>query len=230
MKTISLNLGLSKFVAASILLSTFECSASIISDEIFDNSNWSAMVVSSIGGATHSTQQELAGGNPDEYRFMLHDFSGAGHIRVFHEYLNASYNPSIQGAISTITYSEDRIIFNPFFSGAEIGSAAAIMQEGKVFIGPHAEYSNTSWDTLLQESLTMLDFIASDLTNPNFLETGSKITFGYFRSNTTGGFTPQTEHGIDNWSVSINPVPAPAAVWLFGSGLIVLLGIRKNKS
>ena len=36
--------------------------------------------------------------------------------------------------------------------------------------------------------------------------------------------------GLDNVIVSTNPVPVPAAVWLFGSGLIGLIGMRKKVS
>ena len=37
--------------------------------------------------------------------------------------------------------------------------------------------------------------------------------------------------GTGNCSISVNPVPVPAAIWLFGSGLIGLTGvIRRNKA
>ncbi len=230
MKIINLNFQFPHILGALFFLTTFECSATSISDGLFNASSWRATLLESTGGANHSVQQALTGGNPDQYRFMTHNFSGAGNLVVFHEYLDASYNPSLEGAINSITYSEDRIFFNPPFSGAAIGAAAAIMQDGKVFFGPSSTYTSTSWTTLEQDSLTMLDFVANDSTNPDFLETGSEIIFGYARSNSTGGFTGQTRHGIDNWLVTINPVPVPAAVWLFGSGLVGLIGIRKKAS
>jgi len=35
--------------------------------------------------------------------------------------------------------------------------------------------------------------------------------------------------GTGNCSVSVNPVPVPAAIWLFGSGLVGLTGISRRK-
>jgi len=35
--------------------------------------------------------------------------------------------------------------------------------------------------------------------------------------------------GTGNCSVSVNPVPVPAAMWLFGSGLVGLIGISRRK-
>ena len=34
---------------------------------------------------------------------------------------------------------------------------------------------------------------------------------------------------FDNTSMSVNAVPVPAAVWLFGPGLIGLIGIARRK-
>lgn len=53
-------------------------------------------------------------------------------------------------------------------------------------------------------------------------------------SNTVNGWgffagTPYTEVFSVNFVEVINPVPVPAAVWLFGSGLVGLAGIARRK-
>ena len=48
----------------------------------------------------------------------------------------------------------------------------------------------------------------------------------------SGCITPGSANisGTGDCSVSINPVPVPAAIWLFGSGLIGLIGISRRKA
>ena len=35
---------------------------------------------------------------------------------------------------------------------------------------------------------------------------------------------------MDNLNVTVAPVPVPAAVWLFGSGLMGLIGVARRKT
>jgi hypothetical protein len=59
--------------------------------------------------------------------------------------------------------------------------------------------------------------------------TDTNINAGDFSS---GCITPGSANmsGTGDCSVSLNPVPLPAAIWLFGSGLIGLVGISRRKN
>jgi len=70
----------------------------------------------------------------------------------------------------------------------------------------------------------MLGYIPdSGATTPAHIRTGMAWGFGGISANATAEFTV-TAHG------SITTVPIPPAVWLFGSGLIGLIGLAKRKA
>ena len=39
----------------------------------------------------------------------------------------------------------------------------------------------------------------------------------------------RSRYSVTNWSVSVSPVPVPAAVWLFGTALIGLVGMSRRR-
>src|SRR4051794_36723265 len=81
----------------------------VITDGTFANSDWTTMVYVEVSqnGDSHSEGQ-TTGGNPGTCRQMHIVISGLGTVSAFHKYNGASYNPSVQGAISSIDYSEDQ--------------------------------------------------------------------------------------------------------------------------
>ena len=38
-----------------------------------------------------------------------------------------------------------------------------------------------------------------------------------------------SQYSVSNWSISVSPVPVPATLWLFGTGLIGLIGFSKRR-
>ncbi|SLM28898.1 exported hypothetical protein [Desulfamplus magnetovallimortis] len=74
----------------------------------------------------------------------------------------------------------------------------------------------------------------------NFLSSSSPTQFQAYYNDTTGGYfwlmeditvSDSDRDYNDLWaSVGKTAVPVPAAVWLFGSGLIGLIGLRRKKS
>lgn len=203
-------------------LSSFAASI-IISDEDFANSSWIVIVNQLTPGESQTATQSLTGGNSDAFRSMTHGFSGSGTLSVFHQYNDSAYTPATAGAILSLDYSEDQIQFNPPFSGAQIGATPALLQDGIVYVGPGINFSSTSWAAASLAGLTAADFTAfGGSANPDFSETGSAIHFGFQRFNSTGGVVSETQHGIDNWSVTLetNSVPDTESAWaLLGLGL-----------
>ncbi len=191
-----------------------------INDTEFAAADWAATVTSSSGGATQSVSQPATGGNPGAYRHMTHVLPGNSNIVVVHQYLGASYNPSLQGAIDSVDYTEDHIQFNPPFAGAAIGASPALKQAGVWYFGPDLTFTTLNWQTANLTGLTQLDFTGPGGSHPDFTASGGEITFGFHRSNTNSsggakgtndikGLGYSTNNGIDNWAYTIHGQSLP---------------------
>jgi hypothetical protein len=162
-------------------------------------------------GGTTTVTQEITGGNPDFYRRITNTVAAPGTgtsiIFVFHKYLSGTYDPGIQGAIASIDYSEDSIMFSGFGEGQ--ASSPALIQAGVVYYYPLYLLTNQSnWTTQTISGLTAADFSSvpwiAPLTHPDFSVAGDPIVFGFQRSNSTShGYT--IVGGIDNWTLRAYP-------------------------
>lgn len=207
-----------------------------LSDQVFDDADWTIATLELGGGGIVNASQALTGGNLGEYRNVVNEVvNGPGTIRGFHLNTTAVYDPSTQGAIASLDYYEDSIMFDGFGQGQ--ASAAALFQDGIYYYSTRRVLANqlNSWTSQSILSLTALEFTDGNLATPDFSSSGGLITFGFARSNSipgAGGYI--IDAGIDNWAVSINtvnPVPVPAALWLFGTALFGLAGLRRcNKT
>jgi len=218
----------------SLLAMLRAANAMTIADTEFNANNWTEAVLYSSGDAAQSAARKPTGGNPGAYRHMTHVLPASTSIGVAHRFLGASYDPASQGAIDSLDYTEDHIELSPPFTGAAIGATPALFQGGTWFFGPDLTFSNLTWQSVVLTGLTASDFSAGG-SNPDFSAAGDMLYFGFWRSNsnssTTTGYT--TVSGIDNWSFTIHgrppaAVPAPAAIWLFGTGLIGLFVMRRK--
>ena len=176
---------------------------------------------------------QISGGNPGAYRETIHDWQvkvDGIQIRFAHLFTPISYDLSAQGANNSIAFEMD----------AKVDSAPQVNSIGFRFLveqdGIFYEANNNGLvlvDTLwndINSVLTATDFVAIGGTNnPDFSIAGSPIRFGYVTRNggSNTGQTLQSVGGVDNWSVTI--VPIPATVWLFGSGLLGLIGVARHK-
>lgn len=115
-------------------------------------------------------------------------------------------------------------------NGGADGDAVALLSGGMLidslayegigsFLGTYAEGGNATID----DSNSIVISIAR---LPNGLD--SNINASDFNS---ACLTPGSSNisGTGDCSVAVNPVPVPAAIWLFGSGLIGLIGISRRK-
>jgi hypothetical protein len=202
--------------------------ATVFSDATFNGTDWGItnLQVGTGGGGAASGLQANTGGNPGDFRRVFNVVmfnpgpSPTAGVFGIHLRTAAVYDPSSQGAIKTIDYSEDAILF----SGSQSWSPA-LMQGG-------AYYLPLPTSSFLQYPL----FGA----NPDFSGSGGPITFGFVRGSLTVGPPGTAEGGIDNWfitvrphgEVTLTPVPGLSGVGIaalaVGLAIVALWRVRKR--
>jgi len=188
--------------------------ALVIAESDFLDSNWEAEAVSTSGAVVEwpIVRQTSGGLGNSAYRSMTHsigpatDCGASCTLVVFHEILAGSYNPSEQGAINYIDYSEAQRIIMPAVEGGAVDWTFAVIQNGRrwnVFTET-PQFTNLNWATSGLCGLTAEDF-GSPANHPDFSAGGSEISFAYIRSNTNTSETNTSTsvHGIDDFKVVI---------------------------
>ena len=193
-------------------------SAEGFSDGDFDDADWSVSTITFGNGGVSSGDRMPSGGSPNAYRQVTINVSAAPSPAEFSAVWSiplrsgAVYDPSTQGAIVSIDYSEDARLFS---GSAPAGQtvAPALRQGADFYIPAGMTVPETSWTAKPFSSLTESDFflIQDDLIDadqhPDFSATGGPIEFGFGRGNSTaiGGAGFSTVTGIDDWLITIHP-------------------------
>ncbi len=167
------------------------------------------------------------GGNPGLQRRHIHEVDSGDRVWTIGINRNVSYDPTVSGAIESLDFSID-LLEDPGIGGSS-GVGLIIEQGGILFIGGGGAFSASSFSVFAVSGLMEHDFDSRDLNTsvpggiqPDFVS-GAPIFFGYTLANTVeGSGSLVLSHRADNWSVTVNPIPVPAAVWLFGSALLLL--------
>src|SRR5262249_55714009 len=150
-------------------------------DGEFAPADWQLETVTSGGGGTVSVAQQTTGGDPGAFR-QVTDNVGSGPdysiIDGYHWRVGATYDPSTQGAISTIDYSEDAILFSGGGDGE--GSGVAIKQAGVIYYAGYHVTPESTWTHHAYAGLTADDF-AQGGNRPDFSSNGAPIQFGFIR-------------------------------------------------
>jgi hypothetical protein len=125
---------------------------------------------------------------------------------VVHRRLAATYDPSEQGAIRYIDYTEAQRVITPAFEGGGVGWTFAVIQNGRRY-NVFAEtplFTNLNWATRGLCRLPSEDF-GSPGNHPDFSAAGAELTFAYVRSNTNMSeiSTLTSVHGIDDFKVVV---------------------------
>ena len=220
---------------ACLAVISFNSSAAIVADTEFNDTDWSSTkVIDTTAGssATSTNTQQLSGGNPGAYRQTIHDWAvtvDGVNIEFAHLFTPTSYNLGSLGAINALVFDMDaKVDLAPQVNA--IGFRFLVEQDGTFYASDStAILVGTGWNDI-SATLSEPDFVVlGGVGNPDFSTAGSPIRFGYVTRNggSNTGRTLQSIGGVDNWSVTV--VPIPAAVWLFGSGLIGLIGIARRK-
>lgn len=167
------------------------------------------------GTASGSVSLQSSGGNPGMFRQSTHNATANDWLITGGLNTNAIYDPSASGEIFAIDFSID-LLEDPNVPG-ESGWQFILSQGDVVYYSlPLLVFSNSQWQSFKLFSLTASDFDTSpnaglpggtpNNQHPNFTTSGSPITFGYALGNfVVGGPTLTLHHGIDNWSVVVNP-------------------------
>ncbi len=227
-------LGLVFLIVAFVNHAAFAGSVTF-SDGTFNDTDWYADVIKYSGPSpSFSAYQAVSGGNLGAYRNVQQHYGGDGGIWLGHWLDDATYNPSAQGAITTIDSSFDLILFD----GGDSDTVAYMIlleQDGVVYQAGYTlttiEPTINQWVHHAYSNLTADDFldVFSNTLHPDFSASGGLMELGFISANGTSGFSPTgTSSGIDNWSVSISSVPLPPAILFFVSGLLSIMGLRKS--
>lgn len=169
-------------------------------------------VVPGTGPGTSSfngSSVQASGGNPGAYRKTTHTITYGD--RIYSGGLNTSavYTPATSGAISAIDFASD--LQDPDFGTS--GWVLILEQNGTLYFAVRGlGFSSSAWESFTLKSLTEQDFdttppgLDPNNEHPDFSAGGGPIIFGYVMTNSLPGpGTKIVNHGIDNWSITINP-------------------------
>jgi hypothetical protein len=188
--------------AANAATITFDDSAPSGSSFNYTDSGYSeaGFTVMSIGGSGVYT---IDGGNPTAPNLTDYlDIQGGTGAFVLTENTGASFSLSGFNA-AQIAQTSGSLSYQITVTGA-LSSGGTVTSQFVPWGAP--QFSSVNW-----RSFVLPDTFV-DLTSVTFAQTG------------TGNFTV-----YENISVEVSSIPVPAAAWLFGSGLLGLIGVARRK-
>jgi hypothetical protein len=198
---------------------------------------------------TITTGQSLGNGNPaPDWQVRFTQPRSPNLINSIQGFINTTfqYNPSLQGAIDTIDFSNDRFVefgqtLNPLISTF---SRVLLLQGGKYYLAAFADpFARGSWFTssttgLVDTSFNELDFVTGvtdSTSHPDFSATGGLVEFG-FASRLNVQFNDivlDALYGFDNLSFKLqtegNVVPEPATLLLVAAAMAGLGFSRRGR-
>lgn len=199
----------------------------VFSDSEFASGDWFYEVGAWGGGAGFSTQ-ELSGGNPGAYRLInLSMTAGTGGAGLYAFKSTAVHDPSTQGAIASVAFSEDLRMVVGSVPGMSSGSM--LLQNGLRYYRWCWETDSVSWTNRTAHPTGSHDYLLDGLQDngsnpirPDFSANGAPITFGYFRNiQGVAGTNFFMTSGIDNWTTTVVTVPEPSAWQLIAAAALV---------
>ncbi|MBL0714363.1 MAG: VPLPA-CTERM sorting domain-containing protein [Desulfosarcina sp.] len=183
----------------------------------------------------------ITGGGADgsaNYGVSYYSTCEGNHTQVLFGFASGNYAQAVDGFfVTNTTYAYDSMVngdsFAKKFGGADgtdpdwfrltaYGLNASYDRNGGSVAFYLADYRfDTSDDDYIVTNWTWLDLTALDIVYGLEFDLSSSDNGAY-------GMNTPAYFAMDN--LEANPVPVPAAVWLLGSGLIGLVGIRRRKA
>ncbi|WP_308951515.1 hypothetical protein [Thalassobacterium maritimum] len=193
------------------------------------------------GGGSASVSVAASGGNPGSYLNINLNVNGGYRIVTSFSFLPSFvHTPSTQGAINSLDYSFDTRRGGSTSPGNAQAYGLGIEQNGIHYYTYYAD-SITSWQTISETLIEADDFFVdgantdeaaiAGAATPDFSASGSAITFGYWRGNSTTVGSAYAEGYMDNYNVTLDyaPVPEPSQVaWALGIVSLCVVMIRRR--
>jgi hypothetical protein len=196
----------------------------LILDDEFEPQAW-AVTAEATGGATYTVTQQLTGGAVSApFRFMAHRIppvpAGLYSLAVTHVYTGYTYDPAVQGAITSFDYSEFGRILSFPWPEAFSTTRPVVVQDGVVYSTPQfirfiAVSGTHAWESKSLTGLTAADFSppgGPENVHPDFSISGGPLQFGFIRLNTRSTTLPPgipadqdlvIEQGVDHWQLIV---------------------------
>ena len=226
-------------VLGLIMTASVASAASVVFfDGTFVDGEWTTTVLTSGLGGSGRAGQSATGGNPDSYReisiTLVRPTSTEGSlVAVASIKPSAVYDPGALAAIASVDYSEDAILLEGSGNGHAL--TIALEQAGVLYAGlPRLVSPDSVWTPKSIPGFVASDFvaIAGGSGSPDFSASGAPIAFGSWRafSSPPGSSAGTRLGGIDNWTVTVHPVPEPGSALLVGLGIGILSMRRPFRS
>ena len=214
----------------SVALAAFaQADSVVITDTDFVGPQWSSLAGDFLEqndcghSDTRSNSRQTSGGTPGAYlRLNLTVGAAFGPCFVlsqgqaFHAFTGITYNPAVDGAITSLDYSDSRRLdpasgnyTNEFFRPA-LKQGSQIFVFASVFPGS----TTSTWSNISLPNLTAANFRSAFSAHPDFSASGAPIQFGVYQAGQTAPTsTTNIIHNLDNFRVDIHRVasnPCPA--------------------
>jgi hypothetical protein len=181
-----------------------------------------------------SSQCATCGTSASKALHILTTYPAETNLLLMEGFINTTftYNPSLQGVISSISSSVDKYYI--FRSGGTFTSnffRPMILQDGNYYMAAipvsvtPGVYNNGSASGLLATDFQLFDFLTgafNSSSHPNF--SGDTMEFG-LANRITNTFTTADGNitNYDNYSLTVASVPEPSALLLMAFGLVALI-------
>jgi uncharacterized protein (TIGR03437 family) len=197
-------------------------------DGTFNETDWtSSKIVDSTSGTAGSftITRVASGGNPGPFRRVTHtfhfDYMDEGTLAIAHLRAGATYDPSTQGAISSIAYSYD--LRKPRQDDSDYTRYSPLLfQNGAYYKTTDENASGVIFTRVAREGIQasrFTRFAGSGPLRPDFSASGAPIQVGYVTSNSSsggfgegGGEEDSLQSDIDNWTITFATAGAPEGV------------------